>query len=243
MAVLCARPGVRAATNVLSVGIATGTASTGSGGSESTADVFGRRQKVKNARGLRAKGLCGGLLGLPPAHEAPHRRSAPPRGGGGVCRHERDGGGPPGVRPPEDRGLARRSGRERDEPLPGPRPRRDDAPHPDAAPATASNRAPGPRARVRRRLARAQPHDCRIRPQPPDRGDDRTRLRDLCRRVHDRPQADAREQHRHRRVGRLLPPPPGGPGPPRTVPPPPRPPPPPPFSPVPPPPLRALLTA
>src|SRR5256712_9249756 len=153
MAVLCAKPGIRAATNVPSVGIATGTASTGPEGSESTADIFVRRQKVKNARGLRAKGLCGGLLGLPPAHEAPHRRLAAPRGGGRLCRDERDGGGPPAVRPPDDRGLARRSGRERDEPLPGPRPGRDDATHPDAAPATASNRAPGPRARVRRRLA------------------------------------------------------------------------------------------
>src|SRR2546428_10518432 len=112
MAVRCARPGIRGATNVRSVGIATGTDSTEPAGSESTAEIFVRQQKVKNAGGLRAKGLCGGLLGLSPAHEAPHRRLTPPRGGGGLCRHERGSGGPPAGRPPDDRGPAPRGGGE-----------------------------------------------------------------------------------------------------------------------------------
>src|SRR2546428_8928877 len=87
MAVRCAKPGIRGATNVPFVGIATGTDSTEPAGSESAAEIFVRQQKVKNAGGLRAKGLCGGLLGLSPAHEAPHRRLAPPRGGLRPCPH------------------------------------------------------------------------------------------------------------------------------------------------------------
>src|SRR2546427_4261431 len=141
MAVRCAKPGIRAATNVPSVGIATGTDSTEPAGSESAAEIFVRQQKVKNAGGLRAKGLCGGLLGLSPAHEAPHRRLAPPGGGGGLCRHERGSGGPPAVRPPDDRGLARRGGRRRHEPPLWSRLGRGDAAPPDPPPAPAP--APG----------------------------------------------------------------------------------------------------
>src|SRR3989475_9942230 len=150
MAVRCAKPGIRAATNGPSVGIATGTDSTEPAGSESAAEIFVRQQKVKNAGGLRAKGLCGGLLGLSPAHEAPHRRLAPPRGGGGLCRHERRSGGPPAVRPPDDRGPARRGGRERAEPPLGSRIGRGDGSPPDPSPAPVGKRGPVPSPRLRR---------------------------------------------------------------------------------------------
>src|SRR2546428_12313388 len=110
MAVRCAKPEIRAATNVPSVGTATGTASTEPAGGESTGEIFVRQQKVKSGDGLRAKGLCGGLFGLSQAHEAPHRRLAPPRRGGRLCRHPPETGGPPAALAPHGRGAERGRG-------------------------------------------------------------------------------------------------------------------------------------
>src|SRR5439155_8683 len=102
---------------------------------------------------------------------------------------ERGRGGRVAVRPPDARGSPGGRGRERDEPLSGPRPRLGHASDPEPTVASAPNRAAGPRPRVWRRIAHPEPRHRGARHQPLDGRDDRPRLCRLHWRLHGRTQA------------------------------------------------------
>src|SRR5437016_6303484 len=131
-AVRCAKPGILGAASAPFGPTAIGTNASGAAKNGRAAEFGVRRQRIKSAARLARERILDGVgLRLCAADETPDRCPPAARRGRRLHRDERGRGGRLAIRPPDARGPPGGRGRERDEPLLGPRPRLGHAPDPD----------------------------------------------------------------------------------------------------------------
>src|SRR5947199_1550895 len=133
----CAKPGILGAASAPFGATAIGINASGPANNGRAAEFGVRRQRIKSAARLARERILDGVgLRLCAADETPDRCPPAARRGRRLHRDERGRGGCLAIRPLDARGPPGGRGRERDEPLLGPRPRLGHAPDPDPTVAT-----------------------------------------------------------------------------------------------------------